>query len=116
VRLVSTALVALALAASAWSKVAPGFRAYMERTHPCLARIIDVEDPSWDPTVDFGGGHGNTSESYGIGQANPGTKMAPYGRDWATNPWTQLRWMVAYARRYGSECGALAYRRAHGYW
>ncbi len=92
-------------------------RALVERVHPCLAGIIDVEDPSWDPTVDYGGGHGNVYESYGLGQANPGTKMASYGADWRTNPWTQLRWMVAYADgRYGSECGALGFRRAHGYW
>jgi hypothetical protein len=43
--------------------------------------------------------------------------MAPFGADWRTNPWTQLRWQQSYAvSRYGSECGALAYRRAHGYY
>lgn len=107
-------VVSLLTAAAAWSKP-QRFRAYVERTHPCLAAIVDVEG-KWDPTVDYGGGHGNTSESYGIGQANPGTKMAPYGRDWRTNPWTQLRWMIAYAQRYGSECGALAFREANGWW
>lgn len=113
------ALLATALAAAWVPHQASGkprsFRAYVERAHPCLARIIDVEG-DWDPTVDYGGGHGDVDESYGIGQANPGRKMAPYGRDWRTSPWTQLRWMVDYARRYGSECDALAFRRANGYW
>lgn len=87
------------------------------RTDPCLAAIVDVEDGTWDPTVDYGGGHGNTSESYGLGQANPGTKMSPYGPRWRTDAATQLRWMRAYAvGRYGSACAARDYRMAHGSW
>ena len=44
--------------------------------------------------------------SYGLGQAYPPAKMAPYGADWRTNPWTQLKWFRAYvADRYGS-CAA----------
>lgn len=86
------------------------------RTHPCLARIVDVEDPQWDPTISFGGRH-DPGSSYGLPQANPGTKMVTAGRDWLTNPWTQLRWAGDYARaRYGSECAAWAYRSSHGYW
>lgn len=42
--------------------------------------------------------------------------MAGYGPDWRTNPWTQLRWMENYVSRYGGECGALAFRRSHGYY
>lgn len=100
----------------------------MYRREPCLAKIIDVEDPSWDPTVDYGGGHGNTTESYGLPQGNPGTKMARYAytvgkhrpgdltsSDWATNPLTQIAWMRNYAiGKYGSECGAWDYRRRNG--
>lgn len=96
----------------------PAARAFREqtyRTHPCLAHIVDVEDGDWDPTVDYGGGHGNTSESYGLPQANPGTKMGGAGADWASSRRTQLRWMKGYAvGRYGSECGAWAYRASHG--
>jgi len=91
-------------------------RAAINRAHPCLARIIDREDPSWDPTISWHGGH-DVNNSYGLGQANPGTKMAPYGRDWRTNPWTQVRWMRAYAvGRYGSECGALAFWQRNYWW
>ena len=43
--------------------------------------------------------------------------MAAFGADWATNPWTQLRWMHAYAvARYGGECAAWAFRQTHDYW
>lgn len=81
-----------------------------------MAANVDVEDPQWDPTVSYGGGH-NVNDSYGLGQANPGTKMAAYGAAWRTSATVQMRWMAAYATgRYGSECSALAFRRAHGWW
>lgn len=44
-----------------------------------------------------------TGVGYGLGQATPGTKMAPFGADWSSNPITQLRWADDYAKsRYGS--------------
>jgi hypothetical protein len=70
-----------------------------------------------DPTLDFGGGHGNVYEAYGIPQANPGHKMKSAGPDWRTNPETQLRWMIGYCRgRYGSVCGAAAARQSQGWY
>jgi uncharacterized protein YabE (DUF348 family) len=40
---------------------------------------------------------------YGLGQATPADKMAPFGSDWETNPVTQLKWATSYADgRYGS--------------
>lgn len=78
----------------------------------CMATIIDWENVVWDPTIDYGGGHGNVNEAYGLPQANPGRKMASAGSDYQTNPITQLRWMYNYAvERYGSLCGAFAHRR-----
>jgi hypothetical protein len=54
------------------------------------------------------------SGAYGIPQALPGSKMASAGADWATNPATQIRWMMGYVvGRYGSACGAWAYWQAH---
>jgi hypothetical protein len=83
----------------------------------CLAGIIELENHTWDPTVDYGWGHGNVNEAYGIPQANPGTKMASAGPDWRTNPLTQLRWMAKYARdRYGSNCAAYHHRITVGYY
>ena len=47
------------------------------------------------------------SGAYGLGQALPASKMAPYGADYMTNPVTQLRWANAYAvGRYGSWAAA----------
>lgn len=96
-------------------------KAFIRKNHPCLARIIEGgngvvgENGAYDPTLDFGGGHGNTSEPYGIPQANPGYKMRSAGADWATNPFTQLKWMVNYARvRYGGDCEALTYKINNG--
>lgn len=83
----------------------------------CLMYITSVENARMDPTLDFGGGHGNVYEAYGIPQANPGTKMASAGPDWRTNPETQLRWMIGYARaRFGSMCGAAYHRRTSGWY
>jgi hypothetical protein len=82
-------------------------RQYVERYHPCLAGIIARENRTYDPTLDYGGGHGNVNEAYGIPQATPGTKMSSAGPDWRTNPWTQLRWMIGYVDgKFGSECAA----------
>jgi hypothetical protein len=82
-------------------------RQYVLKYHPCLAGIIALENASYDPTLNYGGGHGDASVAYGIPQATPGTKMASAGADWRTNPWTQLRWMIGYTvGRFGSECSA----------
>ena len=55
------------------------------------------------------------SGAYGIPQALPGGKMASAGADWATNPATQIRWMVGYTNAtYGSPCAAWAHEQATG--
>lgn len=95
------------------AKLLPNPRTY---AGPCLASIFDREDPSWDPTISYGGGH-NIYDPYGLGQANPGTKMAPFGADWRTNPYTQIRWARSYAlQRYGGECAAWAHWQANWSW
>lgn len=96
-------------------------RAYLVRrvgqpSADCLATIIDWETAgTWDPTIDFGGGHGNVHEAYGLPQANPGTKMASAGPDWRTDPRTQIEWMIGYTtERFGSPCAAFVARRDRG--
>lgn len=120
----------LTLASSAQARYAPPssyerymtaaakqFREQTYRTHPCMGRIVDRENGLWDPTLDYGGGHGNVWESYGLVQANPGTKMVSAGPLWRTDRATQLRWGIGYARtRFGSECSAWAYWQQHNYW
>jgi hypothetical protein len=91
-------------------------RAATYQTDPCLAHIIDRENRAWDPTLSNGGGH-NVNDSYGLPQANPGTKMVSAGADWRTNPFTQLRWARGYARqRYGSTCAAWSFWQRHFWW
>ncbi len=97
-----------------YTKLHPDIRTYVKMHHPCLAGIIAVEDGGYDPTLSYGGGHGNTDGPYGIPQANPGHKMQSAGKDWATNPWTQLKWMISYVQKYGGECSALAFRMRNG--
>ncbi len=59
----------------------------------------------------------NPSGAYGIPQALPGSKMASAGSDWATNPVTQIRWMIGYVNgRYGGWSQALNYWYAHGWY
>ena len=73
---------------------------------------IVSHESGWCPTKvqgQYGGCPGYAPASipsglgYGLGQATPGSKMAPFGGDWQTNPVTQLRWATSYADgRYGS--------------
>jgi hypothetical protein len=58
-----------------------------------------------------------SSSAYGIPQALPGSKMASAGPDWATNPVTQIRWGLGYIQdRYGSPCGAWAFKQGHNWY
>jgi hypothetical protein len=60
---------------------------------------------------------GTPTGSYGLFQAFPGKKMAKYGADWLTNPMTQARFGLAYAKsRYGSPCKAWQFWQSHGWW
>lgn len=63
--------------------------------------IIEKES-GWNTTIWNGAGSG----AYGLGQALPASKMAAYGSDYMTNPYTQLTWMYHYViERYGSFAG-----------
>ncbi|AIW02540.1 transglycosylase [Streptomyces phage Jay2Jay] len=49
----------------------------------------------------------SSSGAYGIPQALPAKKMQSAGKDWKTNPFTQVKWGVDYIDdRYGSPCNA----------
>jgi hypothetical protein len=61
--------------------------------------------------------HNRSSGAYGIPQALPGRKMAVHGRDWRTNPETQIKWGVGYIKgRYGSACTAWQHHRNYGWY
>jgi resuscitation-promoting factor RpfB len=58
-----------------------------------------------------------TSSAYGIPQALPGRKMRSAGRDWRTNPKTQIKWGLGYIKgRYGTPCSAWSFHRAHNWY
>lgn len=83
----------------------------------CTYPIIDQES-GWDATIHNGGGHGYVPGlSYGIPQAKPGSKMASAGARWLTDARTQIHWYFDYVDgRYGGPCGALAHKRATGWY
>lgn len=78
----------------------------------CVDGIIRRES-GWNHLVWNRAGSG----AYGLGQALPASKMAPWGSDYMTNPRTQMRWFFAYVEgRYGGPCQALAFwHRNHWY-
>ncbi len=61
--------------------------------------------------------HNGSSGAYGIPQSLPGHKMASAGKDWRTNPRTQVRWGLDYIKmRYGKPSGAVAHFRARNWY
>ena len=57
------------------------------------------------------------SGAYGIPQSLPATKMAVVGDDWRTNPYTQIRWGLAYiAARYGVPQRAWEHSERHNWY
>lgn len=78
---------------------------------PCLESLWQHES-GWNVYA-----YNKASGAYGIPQALPAKRMAWAGRDWATNPSTQIRWGLHYiAVRYGGPCNAWHYwRRVHWY-
>ena len=61
--------------------------------------------------------HNSSSGAHGIPQSLPGSKMAAFGGDWATNPETQIKWGLDYIKNvYGSPSGALASSHSRGWY
>ncbi|WP_447037144.1 aggregation-promoting factor C-terminal-like domain-containing protein [Streptomyces sp. DSM 118878] len=72
---------------------------------------IVSHESGWNP------GATNPSGAYGLVQALPGSKMASAGKDWKTNPETQIEWGLKYMNdRYGSPTGAWAHWQANGWY
>jgi hypothetical protein len=93
------------------------FQRLTEQVDSCLRDLIRVESGAWPPYTTREAQVTNPySGAYGLPQALPGYKMASAGPDWATNPYTQIRWMKRYVMKYGGSCSALAFQRAHGYY
>ena len=57
------------------------------------------------------------SGAYGIPQSLPATKMAVVGDDWPSNPYTQIRWGLAYiGARYGNPQRAWEHSERHNWY
>jgi len=77
----------------------------------CLDRLWTRES-GWNHRA-----HNRASGAYGIPQALPGGKMLSAGRDWRTNPRTQIRWGLGYIKhRYGSPCRAWRHSKVTGWY
>ncbi|CAM2772842.1 tape measure protein [Fructilactobacillus fructivorans] len=72
--------------------------------------IINHES-NWNPRATNPNGG-----AYGLPQSLPASKMASAGKDYRTNPITQLKWMKGYVKRYGGAKGAYDFwTRHHAY-
>jgi hypothetical protein len=82
-----------------------------EEQTTCLAKLWQSES-SWRWNA-----QNRRSGAYGIPQAKPGNKMVSAGKDWKTNPETQIRWGMGYIKnRYGNPCKALAFKSRAGWY
>lgn len=74
-------------------------------------------DQMWTHESNWRVNAANPSGAYGIPQALPGNKMAPYGADYLTNPVPQIKWGLDYIKnRYGTPCDAWAFWQGHNYY
>lgn len=90
---------------------------HSEAQWQALDAIVTPES-HWNPCASYPGNHDCSyagSNSCGIPQANP-CPAAWRGR--LASTWrAQVVWLIGYVRsRYGSPLGALAFRRAHGWY
>jgi len=77
----------------------------------CLEKLWNKES-RWKVNAD-----NPSSTAYGIPQALPGNRMAAYGKDWRTNPVTQIKWGLDYIEAtYGSPCSAWGHSQARGWY
>jgi hypothetical protein len=84
---------------------------WSRRNFACLDRLW-MRESGWNHRA-----YNRFSGAYGIPQALPGGKMRSAGRDWRTNPRTQIIWGLGYIeRRYGTPCRAWRHSRATGWY
>ncbi len=85
-------------------------RGWKDSAFNCLAQIWGHES-GWRVNAGSAGG------TYGIPQANPGSKMASAGADWQTNARTQINWGLSYiVAKFGTPCGAWDSWQIHGWY
>lgn len=73
----------------------------------CLAPLWGKES-AWNERA-----HNGSSGAHGIPQAMPGSKMASVGKDWRSNPMTQIKWGLRYIKAvYNTPCRAWSHWRS----
>jgi len=82
-----------------------------ENDWAAVSYIVSHES-SWNPRATNA-----STGAYGLCQAYPASKMSSVGRDYKTNPVTQLKWCYRYAEnRYGGWWSAFAFWRGNRWW
>lgn len=77
----------------------------------CLAPLWGKES-AWNHKAE-----NDYSGAYGIPQALPASKMADAGKDWRTNPTTQIDWGLKYIKlRYSSPCKAWEFHQRNNWY
>lgn len=86
-------------------------RGWSDRQFRCLVKLWTRES-NWNHRA-----HNRSSGAYGIPQAMPGRKMRSAGKDWRTNPKTQIKWGLRYIKsRYGTPCRAWSHFGTRGWY
>ncbi|WP_433333801.1 transglycosylase SLT domain-containing protein [Spirillospora sp. CA-294931] len=86
-------------------------RGWSTRQYKCLVKLWNRES-HWNHKA-----RNRSSGAYGIPQAMPGRKMRSAGKDWRTNPRTQIKWGLRYIKgRYKTPCGALKHSNRRGWY
>lgn len=93
-------------------------RVYMQQKYGWGADQFAALEQLWQRESGWShSAHNPTSGAHGIPQSLPGSKMASFGADWATNPETQIKWGLSYIDSvYGSPAAALATSNARGWY
>ena len=74
--------------------------------------LLWQQESGWNPAAT-----NPRSGAFGIPQALPAAKMASAGRDWATNPYTQITWGIGYIKTtYQTPQAAWAHELAYGWY
>jgi hypothetical protein len=120
-----------AIWARSWMETAAGAQAYAQVLFPRYGWSVSgqfgylndlwTRESNWRWNVCNGGAtYPNCDYSgvaYGIPQADPGSKMAANGPDWATDGLTQVAWGLAYISSvYGDPQAAWAHELAYGWY
>ncbi len=95
----------------AYARLAVKAHGWGNADYQCLVKLWTKES-QWNHKA-----RNRSSGAYGIPQSLPGSKMASAGRNWRTDPPTQIRWGLSYiTSRYGTPCGAWRHSQARNWY